>query len=187
MNTEQLQSDLAYVRETVSGARRSQAPAAIPLLWAAIVTIGFPIVDFAPRSVGLYWAFAGPIGFLASAALGWWSSRRYGQVSRSEGLKYAAHWGALLIAIVLSSALAVTKQITGEGFGALILLLLAVFYFLGGLHLERRMGWVSLVPAGGYMLVLFVSAHVWTVIGAALALSLVIVAFAGEPKRAEAV
>ena len=187
MNTEQLQSDLAYVRETVVGANKSQAPAAIPLLWAAIIAVGFPMVDFAPKSAGLYWAFAGPIGFLASAFLGWWSSRRHGQVSRSEGLKYFVHWGALLIAIALSGALAATKQITGEGLGALILLLLAVFYFLGGLHLERRMGWISLVPACGYILVLFVSAHVWTVIGAALALSLVIAAFVGGAKRAEAV
>ncbi len=187
MNAEQLQSDLAYVRQTVRSAGPSRSPAAIPLLWAVIIAIGFPLMDFAPRYVGFFWAFAGPGGFLASCALGWWDAKRRGQMSRSEGARWAGHWVALPVAIFLAVALLKTGQVTDKGFGALVLLLLAVVYFLAGVHLEPRMRWISLLTVGGYVLVLFVSGYAWTIIGAALSLSLVLAGIIGGPKRAIAV
>ncbi len=187
MNTDQLRNDLAYVRQTVSGSEQPHSPAAIPLFWAAIIAVGFPMVDLAPHYVGWFWGVAGPAGFLVSCAIGWWSGRQRGQLSRSVGMKYVAHWAALLVTIFLAVGLVKTTQITAKGFGALILLLLAVVYFLGGVHLEPRLRWVSLVAAAGYVLVLFVSTYVWTIVGAALALTLVLTAMVGGAASAEGV
>lgn len=184
MNADQLQTDIAYVRDTVARAERPRAPSSIPLLWAAIVAVGFPLADFAPARVGFFWMIAGPAGFVASCALGWWDARRRGQLSRTEGAKWTAHWGAFMAAIFLAVLLLKSGQVTQKGFGALILLLLSLVYFLAGIHLEARMRWIGLLTAGGYVAVLFMSGYVWTIVGGVLALSLVVAAIVGGPKRA---
>jgi hypothetical protein len=184
MDANQLQTDIAYLRDTVARAEHPRAPSSIPLLWAAIVAVGFPLADFAPARVGLFWMIAGPAGFLASCALGWWDARRRGQLSRTEGAKWSAHWGALLAAIFLAVLLLKSGHVTQKGFGALILLLLSLSYFLGGIHLDSRLRWIGLLIAGGYVAVVFLSTYVWTIVGGVLALSLVVAAIVGGHKSA---
>ncbi|HEY3053133.1 MAG TPA: hypothetical protein VGK04_07065 [Thermoanaerobaculia bacterium] len=183
MDMDQIRDDISYVRNVTSAAT-PHSPSSIPLLWAAIVAVGFPLADFAPSRVGVFWMIAGPVGFLASGALGWWDARRRGQLSASEGARWMMHWGALVGAIFLASLLLQNKQVTGKGFGALVLLLLSLTYFLAGVHLEGRLRWIGLLTAGGYIVTFFFSTYVWTIIGGVLALSLVISAVLGGPKRA---
>jgi hypothetical protein len=64
--------DLHYVQEVVRSSERRSAPKAIYFLWAVICLVGFTLVDFAPRRVGIFWMIAGPAGFVASAGIGWW-------------------------------------------------------------------------------------------------------------------
>jgi hypothetical protein len=182
MHANQLQSDIAYVRETVVRAEGPRAPSSIPLLWAAIVAVGFPLADFAPARVGLFWMIAGPAGFVASCALGWWDARRRGQLNRSEGAKWSAHWGGLLLAIGLGSLLIPSHQVSQKGFGSVILLLLSLVYFLAGVHLDRRLLWIGLLTAAGYVAVLFLTGYVWTIVGGVLAVSLVVSAMVGGAK-----
>jgi hypothetical protein len=183
MNIDSIRDDVSYVRE-ITRADTLRPPSSIALLWAALVAVGFPLVDFAPSRVGVFWMIAGPAGFLASCALGWWDARRRGQMSRREGAKWTMHWLALVVAIFLAAPLLQTKQVTGKGFGALVLLLLSLTYFLGGVHLEGKLRWIGLLIAGGYVATFFLSTYVWTIIGGVFALSLALSAFVGEPKRA---
>jgi hypothetical protein len=187
MDANQLQSDIAYVRDTVNRVGPARAPASIPLLWAAITAVGFPLADFAPARVGLFWMIAGPAGFIASALLGWRDARQRGQLNRVEGARWSAHWASLLLAIFLAVLLLESGQLTQKGFEALILLLLALVYFLAGVHLERRMLWIAPVAAGAYVVVLFITGYVWSIVGAVLAIALVGTALLGGPKRAVAV
>jgi len=186
MDANQLQSDIAYVRETVNRVGPARAPASIPLLWAAITAVGFPLADFAPSRVGLFWMIAGPAGFVASALLGWRDARQRGQLNRAEGARWSAHWASLLLAIFLAVLLLKSGQLTQKGFDALILLLLALVYFLAGVHLESRLLWIAPLLAGSYIVVLFVTGYVWTIVGAVLAIALVAAAVFGGPKRADA-
>ena len=183
MDMDQIRDDISYVRNVTSAATL-RSPSSIPLLWAAIVAVGFPLADFAPSRVGVFWMIAGPAGFLASCAFGWWDARRRGQLNASEGARWMMHWGALVAAIFLAALLLQTRQVTAKGFGALVLLLLSLTYFLGGVHLEGRLRWIGLLIAGGYIATFFFSTYVWTIIGGVLALSLGISAVLGGPKRA---
>lgn len=187
MESKQLQSDLGYVRHAVEEAGHNRpSPAAIPLLWAAIVLVGFPLVDFAPRYVGTYWMVAGPAGFVISLFLGWQASRRSGQITKGEGLRYSLHWGAMLAAIALAVLLVPANVVSDKSIGQIILLLLALTYFLAGVHLERRLLWLGLLLAAGYIVLLFVSTYAWTILGVASAVALTISALVGDSKRVQA-
>jgi hypothetical protein len=177
----QLESDLGFVRQVVADAdRQRRSPAAIPLLWAAIVLVGFPLIDFAPHLVGNYWAIAGPVGFLISAFIGWRSAQSSGQLRKDEGMRYLLHWGGLLIAIGLAVLLIPFGVIRGESVSPIILLLLAMAYFFGGIHLERSMLPIGILLAIGYVVVLFVPRYAYTFLGAMVSLALVISAVTGS-------
>ena len=186
MNSEQLQSDLGFVRGAVQQTDLDhRSPRAITLLWAAIVLVGVPMNDFAPQSVPWYWMVAGPAGFVISTLLGWQASRRAGQVRRRDGLRYVLHWGGLLVAIALAVLLIPANLVSGNGISPIILLLLALAYFLGGIHLERPMLWVGLLLAASYVFVLYVSTYAWTIVGVAGALALAATSLFGGSTRAE--
>jgi len=79
----QVKSDIGYVREVLQTSERDQGPVAIYYLWAAILLVGFSLLDFVSGYVvGLYWAIAAPAGFALSTFLGWRASQRRGQVRR---------------------------------------------------------------------------------------------------------
>ena len=59
MAPNQIESDIGYLKDLVRKADRVPTPASIYLLWALVVLVGFALVDFAPREVGVYWMIAG--------------------------------------------------------------------------------------------------------------------------------
>lgn len=160
-----IEEDLGYVRAALGRGRRGRSPAGIYFLWAAIVLAGFSLVELAPGIVGLYWLIAGPAGFLASLWLGWRSSRRMGEVDRAAGRRVTLHWLGLLIA----GALAVLPAVGGSGdwyaFGATMVLLSALTYWLAGVHGDRPLLVVGALLFGGYAVVVLLPEPAWIVIG----------------------
>lgn len=181
----QLAGDLEFVREAV---RRSEggSPRGIYFLWAALVLVGFPLVDLAPRWVGTYWTAAGPLGGVASAFLGWRAARRRGELRRREGVRQGLHWGGMLVAIFLSPLLVAKGLMSGEALSAVILLLLALGYFLAGVHLEPPLRWIGILLAAGYVLVLTLQRYAWTVLGILVAVAMVAAALLADRGRAPA-
>jgi len=165
----QLENDLGYVREVVQRSERDRSPAAVYLLWAAIVLVGFSLVDFAPTRVGFFWMVAGPLGGLISWVLGWRDSVRRGQMRREEGILWGLHWAGMMAAILLAVPLAVTGVIPWKGFGNITLLLVTLTYFLAGVHLERPLAWIGALMAVGYVALFFIPAHGWTLVGVMVA------------------
>jgi hypothetical protein len=55
-----------------------------------------------------------------------------------------------------------------------ILLVLSLGYFTAGLHLDRRLLWVGLLMGVGSVFVTMVSLYAWTMVGIALAVSLIV-------------
>src|SRR5262245_40901644 len=99
---ERLEGDLSFVRGALDASTRSKSPSALYFLWAGIVLIGFALVDVQAGLVPAYWAVAGPVGFFASAYLGWRHALRVGQASASDGKRYLLHWAAVLVVVALA-------------------------------------------------------------------------------------
>ncbi len=172
-----VRDDLSYVRSALQRADATAGdPASIYFVWAAITFYGFAIIDFAPKSTGLYWLVAAPLGGGLSAFLGYRSSRTSGQSSKREGWALAMHWGGLLVAVLLIVPLATTEVIAPADFPRLVLLIVALSYFTAGVHLDRRLIPVSLALAACYLLTVFVRElpYLWTVTAAVVAASLAV-------------
>lgn len=182
----QVEHDLGFVREIVQSSEIAGAPATIYLVWAAIVLVGFPLPDYAPRHVGIFWMIAGPVGWLLSAVLARRHARRRGQYDARVSLGHALHWGVMLVAIALCALLPTTGALTWEGLGPMVLLIVALAYILASIHLDRLLLWPGLMMAAGYAVLLFQQTYTWTIVGILVAAGLVVSAFAGGRRRAAA-
>lgn len=174
---DQLEADLGYVRDAVRKSERERSPKAIYLLWAGIALLGFALVDFSRPLVGPYWAVAGPLGGAISFWLGWREGRSRGQLNREIGVRHALHWLAMMVAIWLTIPLAIMKKVDWEVLNPIILLIIALGWFLAGVHLDRPLRWLGLLMAAGYVGVLFVPVYAWTLLGLLVAAGLVTTAF----------
>lgn len=181
MDLQQLEQDLRYVRTAVERAEVDRTPRRLCFLWAAIGLVGFALVDLRHGWVALYWAVAGPVGFGLSASLGWHHARRIGQVAPEIGTRHLLHWGALLAAVFLVWLMRLQGVLPGAGVGPTILLLLALGYFLGGVHFDPAFRGIGLVLVLGYVVVLFVSAYAWLTLGVLFALALVTAGLRSSP------
>lgn len=178
--------DLGYVREVVDRAERGLMPRTIWYLWAGIVLVGFTLADLAPGRVGLFWLVAAPTGFLASAWLGRRSARAAGVECRRRAAAHMLHWGGMLVAILLLVPLAATGPLAGEAMGQAILVVVALGYFLAGVHGHRPLMWISLLVIAGYGLTFLLEAWAWTIAGVLVALGMIVAAnAAGSPGAAE--
>ncbi len=175
----QLEEDLGYVRRAVQKSEPRPSPRSIYLLWAAILLVGFALMDFRTGAVGLYWMTVAPAGFVISALLGWRHHLRLGQSRRGAGRVPILHWGATMGSIFLAVPLVVTGSVQAEDFGKVALVIMALGYFLAGVHLDRRLMGVGLLIAAGYLMLLILPSFSWTVMGLLLAVALAISAFWG--------
>lgn len=185
MQPTQVQSDVNFVREVIARSEHSHgSPASIYLLWAALILVGFPLVDFAPRYSGAFWMIAGPIGGLISFFLGRRASLKAGLIRKSEGVRYALHWMGLMGAILLLVLYFAFGRgtLSHDTFGQILLLLLAFAYFMAGVHLDRPMLWAGLLMAAGYVTLIFVSAYTWTITGVVVAMAMILSAVVGGRK-----
>ena len=81
--------------------------------------------------------------------------------------------------------LVATEQLTWSGYSSIWLLLLALTFFLAGLHLDRRLLTVGLVAGVGYGITLFVPDYGWTVTGVLFAAALLTLGYLGVNSRAQ--
>lgn len=185
-NLSELEDGLGYVRDLARKSERGLSPPSIYLLWAAIMLVGFSMMDFAPERVGLFWTLAGPLGGLASGFLGWRHSVRHGQLSRDLGMRHALHWAGMMAVIFLTIPLGVTGAVAWPELHKFIVLVIALGYFLAGVHLDRALIWIALLMIAGYVALFFIPAYGWTMVGVLMAVGLVATSFIGGRSRAAA-
>lgn len=179
--------DLGYVREVVERSERRPMPAAILYLWAGISVAGFAIIDFAPQRAGLYWLVAGTAGFVLSSWIGGRSARATGQESREVGRRHMLHWAGMGIAIFLLSFGAQGWGSTPQASSHAILLMVALSYWLAGVHLVPALKWMGVIGAATYVALAFLDgfAYPWTAAGVVLAAGLVVAGGAGRAAGGE--
>ena len=186
-STERLKEDIAYVR---AAAEQSEIVhvRAYGFLWAGILLCGYALVDFAddPRWIARYWNVAMPVGFALSVWLVMRANRGAGQVDRRLMIRSLLHWFAFVAAGLLGEVLVVTGQLHPAGMGSLWVLLLALTYFLSGVHVDRRLLPLGVVLAGCYLITIFVPIYGWTAAGVLAGGALVAHALLGSPQRATA-
>jgi hypothetical protein len=165
---DRLQQDLGFVRQTVTHAG-PRAPVSLYFLWSAIMLCGFILGDLRPTLMAAYWMVAGPLGGIASGYLGWRDQRQHGHLDREVGIRWAWHWTAFMAAIVLLVPLGVGGRIPWDAFGPVVLVMIALTYFQAGVHLNPPMRWIGILAAIGYLVVLTMTTHAWTIAGVMLA------------------
>jgi hypothetical protein len=179
----QIEQDLRYVRTAIDRADVHRSPRLLCFLWAGIGLIGFSLNDLRAAWVPLYWAIAAPFGFVLSAAIGWRHSERIGLVTPHIGRRHLAHWGALLGAVFLAWLMPVVGVMPWPALGPTIVLLLALGYFLAGVHFDSAFRWIGLVLAAGYLVVLFVDTYAWLTLGVLFALCLTWLGLRSSPEH----
>ena len=176
--------DLSYVKRALARDENSPFPASIAVLWAAISAVGMPLNDFAPERAGLFWMVAAPVGFLLSIWLGYRGSRAAGESDRREGLRWALHFGVLLLAMLAAALGAAWGAFTGAQMGMIALLVCGVVFLLAGVHLARPLAWVGAVQLAGLPAVLLLPEWRWTLVGAACAVALLAIGLIGRRRGA---
>ena len=173
--------DLGYVRDVVRRSERRAMPGTILYLWAAISVAGFAIIDAAPQRAGLYWLVAGIAGFVLSSWIGARHARATGQESREMGRRQMLHWGGMGAAIFLLSFGAQGWGSTAQASSHAILLIVALSYWMAGVHLAPPLKWMGVIAAASYLALAFLDdfPYPWTAAGVVLAAGLIVAGHAG--------
>ena len=180
-SAEQLKQDLDYVASAIRRHERPLGPPAIWFLWALLVPIGFALPDFAPRSAGAYWFFAG----IGGGLLSWWFAARDARecciVDAALGRRHGYHWLVGGLAFLLCALPLFTGRAEIAPTVSLFLLVTGLMYALAGIHLDRGLFGSGLLMMAAYaVLVLFEPPYTWTITGIAIGLAL---AWAGVGAR----
>ena len=179
--------DLGYVRDVVRRSERRVMPRAILWVWAAISVAGFAIIDVAPERAGLYWLVAGGAGFLLSMWIGGRQERAIGQASAETGRRHILHWAGMGVAIFLVSFGAEGWGSSPQASSHAILLMVALSYWLAGVHMVPALKWMGVLAAAVYVALALLEgfAYPWTAAGLVIAAGLVVASFAGGTAGAE--
>ena len=180
MDVQQMQNDLAYIRGTVARQQRSSnGPAPVLWLWAIYVLVGYTLIDVRPAAASIFFLVAGIIGGFLSAFLSRRWARRTGESDPAMGRRVGLHFGVgVVLAIVAALATAlVFKTLTGQQAGQLVVVMIGIVYFLAGVHIARYFLWLGPVLIAGGLAVGFVPHYGWTMLGAVIAIGLVLPTF----------
>ena len=160
------ESDLNYVNKILAVADSTRPYSTIYYLWAAIVLCGYVTMAYAPQWTNQYWIVTSALGFVLSMLLGHAADQKLGQMDSQSGITHALHFAILLVFIFAAI-------FTGRG--EMVLLVIALGYGLGGLHLDRSLFIVSVITLTLHTLISFNYIQSNLVVGVVLALSLAFV------------
>ncbi len=179
--------DLAYVRSVVERAEgRPITPPIIFYLWAIIVLGGYLVNLYQPAYALTYWVAVPLIGVVLSSYLGRRHFQALGINSRRLGRRYGFHWLIFMAGFGLLLPLVKAGVIDWQGFNAVMVLIIGLFYILAALHLDGSFLFVGLVMVAAYLVMLYFPAlsgwiFVASVVGA-LALTGAVLQFSsGKP------
>jgi hypothetical protein len=172
-NVEQIAEDLAFVRKAVQR-RRGITSLATNVLWALIILVGFSMNDFYPAGVGLFWAIAVPTGMTASGVLYWIAASRAGERDRTMDRRTMMHWLGLGVAIGLTFLLVACRAVDEQALGLPLLIILALAYYLAGVHLDSSYLWAGMVMAAGAVAAIFIRDYFATMLGVAVSAALIL-------------
>jgi hypothetical protein len=173
----QLHDDLRFVRDAVArGDSPQRRSAAIYVVWAVYVLVGYTLIDLYPRAAGWFFLAGGMLGGVASGFIARRMARQEGAHDRREARRSLLHWGVgIVLAVACAMALAaVIPALRGPPAGQVIVVMIGLVYFLAGVHFDANFLWLGPVLMVGGVLVGFVPHYGWTALGTVIALGLVV-------------
>ncbi|MBI2426213.1 MAG: hypothetical protein HYV27_25540 [Candidatus Hydrogenedentes bacterium] len=181
----ELAQDLAYVRNAVHRHTLSRDDLAIALLWAIVNLIGLSLYDWSTRAGGLFWLTALPV---FGAGTWFWAARRgltQGEANRDLGQRHALHWTAIPIFLILANFVHL------RGFdpvlaGQIVLLIIGLVYYLGGVHFWRGYCFGGIALASGVIWLSLLDQWAWTLTGVLTFLGLAVPALWSSRKMGHA-
>ncbi len=182
--TQKFEEDVAFVREAVEKRDRMQYNSiAIAVLWAIILATGYALNDFRPEVSHLFWPIATFIGFLLSFWIANRAMRARGITKRGGGAKYGWHWGSLFVVIPVVVFIGVRHGMALEPLliNQFITLIVGITCYFAGLHLDRRFILPGIVHIVGAPAADYLAPYPWTMVGLAIAASLIISALWMKP------
>jgi len=172
---EQAAADLAFVRDAVERRKTSHhAPTPLAILWAVIVLAGCVINDFAAQYAWMYWSLMPTIGFALSKMIGVKDLLKTGDFDPKMGIRSAMHWGSLFLVGAPLWVMGFSGKIDGNTMGQLLFLVSGVYWFLAGVHLNRRFMWPGLAMIVSSCAMIFVHRYAWTMSGVLVCIALLI-------------
>ena len=178
-----LQEDIAFVREAVESRDRTHYRSiAIAVLWAVILATGHALSDFYPHYSPLFWCTATPVGYLLSFRMAAREARAAGVANRRKRARFGLHWGSLFVVIFFVIFIALSHRLEHSVMSQFITLTAGTTCFLAGLHLDRRLLAPGIVTILGAPAVDFLAPYPWTVVGLAIAASLIVSATWMKPR-----
>ena len=178
-----LEKDIAFVREAVERRDRTHYRSiAIAVLWAVILAIGHSLNDFSPHYSPLYWCIATPVGYLLSFRISAREARATGVADRRARARFGLHWGSLFVVLALVVFIGLSHRLEPSVMSQFITLTAGITCFLAGLHLDRRLLSPGIVTILGAPAVDFISVYPWTIVGLAIAASLIVSAIWMKPR-----
>ena len=176
-NPQQLQQDLQFVRAAV--ARRDhnhRGPIAINYIWAIYVLVGYTLLDHNILAANWFFLIGGIVGGILSSIAGRRDSQKRGEHDGDIGRRAFLHFFAgIMLAIVGTVALAIViPELRGTRGSQVLVVMIGIIYFLAGVHFERYFLWLGPVLVVGGVLVGFIHQNAWTLLGAVIAVGLII-------------
>jgi cell division protein FtsW (lipid II flippase) len=145
--------------------------------------VGFALNDFERSIAGYFWLVAIPAGFLLSIFLGRAHLRRHSErVARDGGIQLA-HWIAIPAATTMMMVFSRDPNIAAA---QMMLLIVALVYYLAGIHLQRVWLYGSIAMLVGIFLIPVLPGYPFTIVGACVAISLIMGAIAGTARQRKA-
>ena len=176
-NPQQLQQDLQFVRAAVVRREHGRrGPAVINYIWAIYVLVGYTLMDHNMAAAGWFMMIGGIVGGVLSSIAGKHDSQRRGEHDADAARRPFLHFFAgIMLAIVATAALAaVIPDLRGTRGSQVLVVMIGIIYFLAGVHFERYFLWLGPVLIVGGVLVGFIHQNAWTLLGAVIAVGLII-------------
>ncbi|MBI2432613.1 MAG: hypothetical protein HYV26_07070 [Candidatus Hydrogenedentes bacterium] len=91
--------------------------------------------------------------------------KKTGEINRELGRRHAWHWTVIPIFLVLANALFIGAPFDGDKVGQVVLLVVGLVYYLGGVYFWRGYWFGGLAIASGMFWLLILESYPWTLTG----------------------
>lgn len=157
--------DLQYVRASIRRKTFSKPELLVALVWALINLVGLSLYDLSLAAGGIFWLIALP---LFGIGTGVWAAHREkarGNIDRDLGRRHGLHWSSIPLFLLFANALFAHRGFDPVSAGQIVLIIVGLVYYLGGVHFWRGYLFAGIALASGAVWLLVLPSFPWTLTG----------------------
>lgn len=173
-STDVMMEDLQYVKSILNRRGFNREEFVVALVWAVVNLVGLSLYDFSMFAGGVFWIVALPVFGIGT---GVWAGRRQkeaGEINRELGRLHALHWTAIPIFLIACNTLFIGSPMNPQHVGQVVLLVIGLVYYLGGVHFWRGYMYGGLGMLSGMLWLAIIDSYPWTLTGVLTFLGLLI-------------